>query len=407
MIAFCQLLIYKNYNDAIPSIFLWESLRPHIKHDAIYPLMMNLIAKMQTRQFKATVAVVILATIMSMPILLPASFAHPPATNPSINLVNKPGCTWNGANMWGDVFIMNTGSDGDVTVEWAKITLFWQVGGGDWHLADPQSVETNLQPGIVITPDNREHLTYFATFTSPPDTREYRSIVEVKLVNRADVFTDTRHFLNCESFERSESASSTSETIFSTSSSTATLTIRSTDKSGNELSGIWAEIWDGTTLVADGFTPLSHSIQTGKQFSVSVSDWQETTFDHWEDASTERLRQITISQDTAVMAFFNTGSESTQSTSPTTQTTATLTVKTSDMQGAPIEGLWVELWQNGVIIQEGFSPFSASVQTGTQYEVFVYNWENNVFDHWEDGSTNQLRTITPDEDATLTAFYNT
>lgn len=83
----------------------------------------------------------------------------------------------------------------------------------------------------------------------------------------------------------------------------------------------------------------------------------------------------------------------------------TLTVISADSSGTAFEGMWTELWQNGQIIQEGPTPFSAEVQSGTDYEVFMGNWENILFDHWEDGSTNPQRAFSISENTTFTAFF--
>jgi hypothetical protein len=42
---------------------------------------------------------------------------------------------------------------------------------------------------------------------------------------------------------------------------------------------------------------------------------------------------------------------------------------------------------------------------GTQYTVCMSNYQNYVFDHWADGSTDNCKTITPTKARTLTAYY--
>jgi hypothetical protein len=126
------------------------------------------------------------------------------ARNPSINLVNQPGCTPSASGVAGEVRIANTGSGGAVRVESVAVTIFWQPGGGNWRPADSQSVATDLQPGVLIGVDEERTFTYSATFTAPPAAREFRSVVEVTLTGRGDVFGDTRHFRLCGTEEADE-----------------------------------------------------------------------------------------------------------------------------------------------------------------------------------------------------------
>ena len=94
---------------------------------------------------------------------------------------------------------------------------------------------------------------------------------------------------------------------------------------------------------------------------------------------------------------------------PLPTTTVNLSVESADMDGNTFPGQWVELWQDGVIIQEDFTPFSAEIESEVEYQVFIYDDpdEAKLFDHWEDGSTDSMRVITATEDTTLTAFFQT
>jgi len=83
-----------------------------------------------------------------------------------------------------------------------------------------------------------------------------------------------------------------------------------------------------------------------------------------------------------------------------------LTVKTTDMSGDIISGMWTELHSTtGHMLNSGFGPRSYVVTSGNTYTVFVSDYQNIKFDHWENGSTNPYRTITPTQDTSVTAFY--
>lgn len=87
---------------------------------------------------------------------------------------------------------------------------------------------------------------------------------------------------------------------------------------------------------------------------------------------------------------------------------ATITIKSDDLAGNSITGIWDELHSStGSTISTGYTTNTYSITTGKQYTVYVSNWQNTVFDHWDDGSTNPYRTITPTQSVTLTAYYST
>jgi hypothetical protein len=45
--------------------------------------------------------------------------------------------------------------------------------------------------------------------------------------------------------------------------------------------------------------------------------------------------------------------------------------------------------------------------SGTTYKLYASNYKDRVFNHWEDGSTNRVRTLSIGEGATITAYYKT
>ena len=49
----------------------------------------------------------------------------------------------------------------------------------------------------------------------------------------------------------------------------------------------------------------------------------------------------------------------------------------------------------------------SSDSSGTTYKVYASNHQDRVFDHWDDGSTDRIRTLTISADTAMTAFYRT
>src|SRR3989442_1167087 len=86
---------------------------------------------------------------------------------------------------------------------------------------------------------------------------------------------------------------------------------------------------------------------------------------------------------------------------------ATLVVKSVDLSGNSFAGMWTTIQSGGTTVKTGYTPVTFTATTGTQYTVTVSNYQNYVFNHWDDGSTNAARTITPTQSTTLTAYYST
>ena len=177
---------------------------------------------------------------------------------------------------------------------------------------------------------------------------------------------------------------------------TATITVNSVDLFGNPINGLWTELILDDSTIDTGFTTKSFTGDSGTQYTVFVSDYQNYLFDHWDDGSTDRNRTITPTGDMTLTASYQTGSPP-----------VTLTVNSVDLFGNPINGLWTELILDDSTIDTGFTTKSFTGDSGTQYTVFVSDYQNYLFDHWDDGSTDRNRTITPTGDMTLTASYQT
>ncbi|TBR11042.1 MAG: hypothetical protein EPO62_02470 [Candidatus Nitrosotenuis sp.] len=174
-------------------------------------------------------------------------------------------------------------------------------------------------------------------------------------------------------------------------SPTQTVTVQSTDLAGNTLTGLWTEISAGSTLVSSGYTTMTYDATTGTQYQVCVSNYQTNVFDHWDDGSTNSCRTITPTQATTLTAYY--------------KTSVAIKVKSKDLSGNAITGLWTEIYSGTKLVKSGYTTLSYTGKANTQYKVCMSNYQNYVFDHWGDGSTNSCKTITPTQATTLTAFY--
>jgi glucose/arabinose dehydrogenase len=88
-------------------------------------------------------------------------------------------------------------------------------------------------------------------------------------------------------------------------SGTAELTVRSVDLSNNRITGMFTTIRssDGT-IVEEGFTPLTFTGDEGSRYTVTVSDFRNREFDHWDDDTTSKTRTITLNQDRMITAYY-------------------------------------------------------------------------------------------------------
>lgn len=159
---------------------------------------------------------------------------------------------------------------------------------------------------------------------------------------------------------------------------------------------------DGTVLQR-GFTPMNFTGSLGTEYTVVVADYVAREFDHWENNSTDRRRTVSLSADTTVTASYDTGSSVTDYAPLTYNDTAgkpDLTVNAVSLDGSKELSMWT------IIKLENNIGKAASNSTST-YTVAASNYKDRAFDHWQDGSTDRVRTLAISEDTTITAYYRT
>lgn len=178
--------------------------------------------------------------------------------------------------------------------------------------------------------------------------------------------------------------------------STTTLTVTSVDLDGKTVTGLWTVIKKAGSTVKTGYTPLTYTAQAGSTYEVSVANYKNYVFDHWESGSKSSTRQVTMNADTTLTAYYNTGSS-------TTPSKVTITIKSVGLDGSPITGLWTVI--SGAGSATGFTPLSYTANAGSQYTITMGEWQNFKFDHWDNGNTSKSRTVTPNGNIVLTAYY--
>ena len=190
------------------------------------------------------------------------------------------------------------------------------------------------------------------------------------------------------------------------SSTQHTLTVRSADLEGNELGGRYATIESPRgTIVHEGFTPFDFTGYENIQYTVVIRDHSGSTFDHWDDGSTTRVRTLTMSNATEITAFYRTVAAAPEEPEEPPEVFG-LIINAADDEGNPLAvHAVVENAEDGEVMQEGGTPLNYTSTAGNSYEVTVQDNGNAVFDGWADGSTDRTRTVVLDSDTTLTASY--
>jgi hypothetical protein len=90
------------------------------------------------------------------------------------------------------------------------------------------------------------------------------------------------------------------------------------------------------------------------------------------------------------------------------KTTSEAVFITTELNGHTVTGMRTWLYEDSVIINEGFTHVAFDVNNNQQYTVTIADFENYLFDHWVDtGSTDRTRTISINQDTAFLAAYKT
>ena len=198
----------------------------------------------------------------------------------------------------------------------------------------------------------------------------------------------------------STTTTSATSTATSGSGSTAGVTVNSVDLSGNAIAGMWTT-WDqnGSTL-ATGYTPATFTGTLGGTYMLTVANYQNTVFCHWQDGSTSPQRAVSLNGSVALSAYYST-------TGSCPAMTVKVTVTSKSVTGVKFTGMWLDVTANGSSVATGYTALTFTAKVGVAYTISMSDWNSYVFAHWGDGSTDPVRTITLTHPETLIAYYNT
>jgi hypothetical protein len=142
------------------------------------------------------------------------------------------------------------------------------------------------------------------------------------------------------------------------------------------------------------YTTTPFLLEAGKAYPVTMSDYLDSKFSHWDDGTTSRTRVVDLSSNTTLTAHYTAGSSTRGFTSLTYVDSEgpDLTVSAPSLSGAELK-MWTRIQKVGADEQ------------GTTYQVTVHDYFGRVFDHWDDGSAGTTRTVTVNSDTTITGYY--
>ena len=179
-----------------------------------------------------------------------------------------------------------------------------------------------------------------------------------------------------------------------------TVSVASVDLTGNPLPGLWTTWSQGGPLVP-GFTPTSFSGNAGSAYTLSVANYGDYVFCHWQDGGADPTRSVTLAGNQALTAYY-----STTGSCPAPAVTLPVTVATDSVAGSLIVGLYATVTQGGSAVANGFSTLTFAASPSQPYTITLQNYGAYTFSHWSDGNTNPTITIVPEQSTTLVAYYN-
>jgi hypothetical protein len=169
--------------------------------------------------------------------------------------------------------------------------------------------------------------------------------------------------------------------------------------SGAALTGVYAVLELGGSMVASGFTPVTFTTTSGLNYSLTISDSANAMFSQWSNG---------IASDTMFVAANATKTSLTAVFCPTTcpsgaggvgggsGPTGSITVTSSNLvTGVAMSGMFVDLRLNDNHIESGYTPVTFSgLQQGAKYLVVVYGYGDAYFRHFSNGNLQRYSYVT-------------
>jgi hypothetical protein len=94
-------------------------------------------------------------------------------------------------------------------------------------------------------------------------------------------------------------------TLTASYSTSASINVQSITQSGVAFAGMWTTVAYNDSIVASGFTSLSYTGMPGSTYTVCVGNYENYTFSHWDDFSTNSCTSVTLTQNVWLTATYD------------------------------------------------------------------------------------------------------
>jgi len=139
------------------------------------------------------------------------------------------------------------------------------------------------------------------------------------------------------------------------------------NSTNTSIQGLYTTLTQKGTVIASGFTPVTFVLNNGAQYNVTVYNYPPNVFNHWLDNnSTANPRQLSITSNTPITAWFNNGQPPPVAPQPPTGLTAT------GISTSQINLSWVSPSNNGGSAITGYK-IERSTDTGSTWSTIVPN----------------------------------
>jgi len=173
---------------------------------------------------------------------------------------------------------------------------------------------------------------------------------------------------------------------------------------GAELSGIYVELLQNGAVIDQGFTPVAFAVTEGQSYTVSAEDFTNAFFNHW--ASSEITRTIAVTATASAVQLEAIYTPTVQPPPPIVG--SSIEVDSSFSGGVALSGIYVQLTQNGLVVDEGFTPAIFEVTEGASYTVYAGDYIGAFLNHWSSGQITRTVAVTATASAVqLEAIYTT
>lgn len=207
---------------------------------------------------------------------------------------------------------------------------------------------------------------------------------------------------------------------------TVTLTVNAIDLQGNEVIGMWIEVYSGMSASGEplftGDTPETFELEPG-EYIVAVADFGDNIFQRWSDSAHDRTREATLTTDETFTALYSTNGslppQDSQTPPPSTAGPGSIAIFAHRIPSpnwgptftSASAGMWYVLYNStGWIVQSGLTDEDGVVIDGLNDDQTYYVYATDcdecheaphdvVFDHWEDNTTENPRAVTTGDSA--------